>query len=51
MHWLGSALAAREPGLQEQSGMTGLASRVSWVVAAAASTEAVCAAARFSAGA
>ena len=35
------------PGMQEQSGMTGLASRVGWAVVDAASTEAGCAVAGF----
>ena len=34
--WKGWALAAWEPGLQEQSGVTSLASRVGWAVAPAA---------------
>ena len=43
-------LAAWEPGLQEQSGVTSLASRVGWSVAAAASAMGGCAAAGLKTG-
>ena len=48
--WKGWVLSAWEPGLQEQSGVTSLASRVGWAEAAVASKEAGCAVAGLSAG-